>query len=209
MGPELVGVLALTLIVTAPPLASAAIPPCDPAPWTALLTVHGARYPRWSPTDAYKLLHQATLGSEHAIPDPGTAERWMTREVARLGSGPSEPLVDTLDAEGRFVRIHLRPWLQQQGDPRHLTAAFVTTANRAAPDTTALTCALRALVSFRGDSSSAWHTDSVTALIARQTASGHRAMDHSAGYVAAYHPAYRVIARELVAALIATTPAVR
>ena len=70
-------------------------PACDTGSWQTLITQHETRYPGLEIPDVYKLLHQATMGSEHAMPNAKMAEDWMKNEVANLGDGPTEPMIDT------------------------------------------------------------------------------------------------------------------
>ena len=116
----------------------------NPAVWEHLIARHVARYPVMELPDLYKLLHQATMGSEHAVGDRAMFDDWMQRELAALGSGPAEPLVDSLGTSPRFVRVHLRPFIARHGNVDSLLSAFVATATTAAPDTAALQCALAA-----------------------------------------------------------------
>jgi len=171
--------------------------PCDTALWTALLRAHLARYPAMQPADAYKLLHQATLGSEHAMPSRAMAEDWLTRELSTLPAGPAEPLVDTLGAGG-FARIHLRPFLAAGGVPDSLLNAFVRTAQEARRDTTQLACALLAVSEMTGSGETGWSRDDVDRLLGEAQAAGYPAMHHSDAFEAAYHPAYRVVSVTLV-----------
>lgn len=90
---------------------------------------HHTRYPGLQIRDLCKLLHQAALGSEHAVSDRGSVERWMTRELAEIGEGPVEPLVDPISHNRDIVRIHLRPYVAAGHDPRLLLDAFIRTAN--------------------------------------------------------------------------------
>ncbi|MES2304559.1 MAG: subclass B3 metallo-beta-lactamase [Gemmatimonadota bacterium] len=154
------------------------------------------------PVDAFKLLQQATLGSEHAVRDPLEPARWMTREWASLGDGPAEPLVDTLGANGAFARIHLRPWRATGRAPSEVVTAFVATARTATADTTALRCAIRAVVALAHDGQVRWDADSVTAQGRRWEAAHFPAVDHSPRFEAAYRPAYRVVSLPLVATLL-------
>lgn len=194
--------LALVASLVLAPAAWTAAAPCDPAAWTSLVRVHLARYPAMQPADAYKLLHQATLGSEHAMPSRAMAEQWLTREMATLASGPQEPMVDTLGAGGRFARINLRPFLAAGGSPDSLLSAFVRTAQEATRDTAQLGCALEAVRSMARSGEVAWPADSVNRLFAEARAAGYPAMHHSDAYEAAYHPAYRVVSVTLVAAAL-------
>jgi len=176
----------------------ASAPRCDTGPWTTLVRTHLARYPAMQPADAYKLLHQATLGSEHAMPSRDMAEEWFTREIATLPAGPADPLVDTLGAGGRFARINLRPFLARGGVPDSLLNAFVRTAQEAARDTTQLACALDAVRQMTAAHETPWAVDSVYRMFGEARAAGYPAVHHSDAFEAAYHPAYRVVAVSLV-----------
>jgi hypothetical protein len=178
-----------------------ATPPCDATPWTALVRAHLARYPAMQPADAYKLLHQATLGSEHAMPSREMAAQWLTREIATLPAGPAEPLVDTLGTGGRFARVHLRPYLAAGLSPDSLLDAFVRTAREAPRDTAALACALEAVHHMAASHETAWPADSIDRLFGEARAKGYPAMHHSDAFEAAYHPAYRVVSVGLVSAV--------
>jgi hypothetical protein len=163
-----------------------------------VLSAHTARYPAWQLPDAYKLLHQATLGSEHAVADPAAPRAWLARELATLGEGPDEPVADTL---GRFVRLHLRPFLARGGDTDALLDAFIRTANTPT-DTSDLACALRALEAMASDGAVPWSADAVRQYVAARRAAGFPAVHHSDAFRAAYAPAYRVVGRGMVAELV-------
>jgi hypothetical protein len=154
------------------------------------------------PADAYKLLHQATLGSEHAMPSRAMAEQWLAREIAALGAGPAEPLVDTLGMGGRFARIHLRPFLASNGIPDSLLNAFVRTAQEATRDTAQLACALEAVRQMTASGVTSWSAASVDRLLGETRAAGYPAMHHSDAFEAAYHPAYRVVSVTLVSVAV-------
>ena len=178
-------------------------PPCSrDSAWVQLVRSQLARYPAMQPADAYKLLHQATMGSEHAMPSRAMAEQWMTRERAQLLPGPGEPMVDTLGAGGAFVRINLRPFLAAGGSPDSLVNAFVRTAEVAARDTVQLGCALNAVRRMAQDHEVGWPADSVDRMYREAAVAGYPAMHHSAAYEATYHPAYRVVSVTLVAGTV-------
>jgi hypothetical protein len=98
-------------------------------PMALLLRSHLTRYPLFTLKDLYKLLHQGVLGSEHAVTSEPAAREWLEREIAGLGPGPEEPLIDVIACDGRIARVHLRPFLAGGGDPEVLLRAFVHTAN--------------------------------------------------------------------------------
>jgi hypothetical protein len=97
-----------------------------------------ARYPQMQPQDLYKLLHQAAMGSEHAMSDTAGVRTWMTSEFAAMGEGPADPMVDTISPEGNVVRVYLRPWVRVGRSTDSLTLAFMATARAIPQDTTRL-----------------------------------------------------------------------
>jgi hypothetical protein len=164
-----------------------------------ILTDQVARYPRMQVQDLYKFLHQAALGSEHAVRDTAMARDWLRREIAGLDTATAfEPLVDPLSPDGKLVRVHLRPYLRNGDDPEALLHAFIRTANEARGDSVTLEyywsiaeamCQEERLPFPRGDTE---------AFFAARREQGFPAVHHSEDYGQLYRPAYRVILRELL-----------
>ncbi|MEO5800436.1 MAG: hypothetical protein ABIZ70_08010, partial [Gemmatimonadales bacterium] len=173
--------------------------------WAALTLAHLQRYPAMEPVDAFKLLQQATLGSEHAVRDSLEPARWMTREWAALGEGPVEPLVDTLGASGGFARVHLRPWRATGRAPSEIVAAFVATARTAVADTGALRCAIQGVVALARGAKVPWNPDSIVAQGKQWEKARFPAVEHSPGFERRYRPAYRVVALPLLHGLLTPT----
>jgi hypothetical protein len=153
------------------------------------------------PNDLYKLLHQASLGSEHAVGDTVAAREWLERELAGMGPGPAEPLIDSLRADGWVVRIHLRPFVAAGGDPEAILQAFIGTA--ADPgDREDLRRAGEVAVRLARAKALPWPGSTVSALFAGLAAQGYPAVHHSAAFVEHYRPAYRVVAGALLRAVL-------
>jgi len=152
----------------------------------SILKSHLARYPEMQIQDVYKLIHQAALGSEHAVTNPKAARAWLKQELAQMGEANAEPMIDPISADGQILRVHLRPFLAHGGDPESLLTAFVRTANE-----------------FHGDKQTLKnYWDIATRLEVFPSAAlddfiqsmkGYPAVHHSAIYTRRYRPAYRVI----------------
>ena len=149
---------------------------------------HFARYPSMQIQDVYKLIHQAALGSEHAISNRDGARKWMERELAEMGAGPVEPIIDPISADGQIVRVHLRPFVAQGGDIETLLEAFIRTANGYHGDMQLLENYWEAAVGKRY-----YSTLEMDAFIQSMRAQGYPAVHHSSEYERYYHPAYRVV----------------
>jgi hypothetical protein len=175
---------------------------CDVTTWErAYGTVLDAR-PRAGITDLYKLAQQGIRSSEHAVGERAGAAAWMMRELRELDTLPAtalEPMVEPLPPDGRFVRVHLRPFRAAGGDTERLLDAFIATANAPASDTAEFACAGQAAAKAlapRGASAAA------RAFFEARRAAGFDAMHHSPEYARAYRPAYRVIARRYREAVV-------
>ena len=114
-----------------------------------------------------------------------------------MGPGPAEPLVDSLRADGRVVRIHLRPFVAAGGDPEALLQAFIGTGAEQG-DREDLRRAGEVAVRLARAKALPWPDSTLSALFAGLAAQGYPAVHHSAVFVEQYRPAYRVVAGKLL-----------
>jgi len=143
--------------------------------------------------DAYKLIHQASLGAGHAVASLEMARQWIQRELAEMGDGPAEPVLDPISPDGEIVRIHLRPYAARGGDPEALLTAFFRTANEFTGKIQTLKDGLEILAGLRQFPAVEMHEFAQTI-----RAQGYPAVHHSPEYSRLYRPAYRVIWREQI-----------
>ena len=153
------------------------------------------RYPRLEACDLYKLAHQAALGSEHALTDVVGVRRWLEREMVEMGTGPVEPLIDPISADGGIVRLHLRPFVAEGGDPAVLLGAFVRTAQEFHGSVETLRRYLRYAVKIDLAGDLPFTVDEIVHFFAHMEALGFPAAHHSEQFEHAYRPAYRVVHR--------------
>ncbi|MDD5645684.1 MAG: DUF4111 domain-containing protein [Candidatus Bipolaricaulis sp.] len=160
-----------------------------------ILIEHARRYPLWRLDDLYKLVHQAAMGSEHAVIDETRARAWLVREMAEVGPGPDEPLVDPISPEGGIVRVHLRPYVRRGLDPDLLAEGFVRTAREFRGTPEAVEMALAEAAQLAREGMLTFPEAGVRLFADRMRRAGFAPIHHSAAYAAAYRPAYRVVAR--------------
>jgi hypothetical protein len=146
--------------------------------------------------DFYKLLHQSALGSEHAVRDEQTARDWFMRELADMGSGPDDPLLEPISPDGQILRIHLRPYLRTGMDPATLLQAFIQTANEWHGSTEKLKEYAAAAAGMTLPDMGKFSAEEIKAYFANMETQGFPAVHHSAVYERLYRPAYRVVARQ-------------
>lgn len=162
------------------------------------------RYPFMQVQDVYKLVFQAVFGSEHAVIDSQSARKWLEQEIEQLGPGPNEPVIDPIAAEGQVVRVHLRPFLAEGGDPETLLDAFIRSGKEIHGD--AQTFASYWMVARQTGHFSQAEMD---AYYETKRTEGFPAVHHSPVYAAAYCPAYRVVAWRMLEMLSTPPPAGR
>lgn len=163
-----------------------------------LLSAHLQRYPAMQLDDIYKLLHQAALGPEHAVDNPGAARKRLDAELAGIEAASNEPAQDVISPDGRLGRVHLRAFLAAGGDPDALHRAFVETAASypASPDKLAKFCGCLGDLAAAGGIPFA--PEEVTAYFDHIAQQGYPAVHHSEAFRQAYRPAYRVVALDLL-----------
>ena len=87
-----------------------------PDPDADFFLAHARADPEVRIEDAYKWLHQATRGGEHALADEAAARQWLNGEWATLGPPqPNEPLWVPLTPDCRIGRLKLRPYRARGG----------------------------------------------------------------------------------------------
>jgi len=159
----------------------------------AVLRAHFVRYPSMQIQDVYKLIHQAALGSEHAISSIEGARKWMERELAEMGTGPDEPVVDPISADDQIVRVHLRPYMAQGGVPETLFDAFLRTANEYRGDRQVLKDYWNTVIDMKY-----FPFTEMDGFIKSMQAQNYPAVHHSPEYERLYRPAYRVVWRKFI-----------
>jgi hypothetical protein len=148
--------------------------------------------------DLYKLLHQAALGSEHAVRDEQAVRDWLERELAEMGAGPDDPLMDPLSPDGQILRVHLRPYLRVGKDPETLLQVFIRTANEwhASPEKLKEYGEAAARLEQAGTGSI--RREAIEAFFGKMEEQDFPAVHHSEIYQRLYRPAYRVVARQFL-----------
>lgn len=164
-----------------------------------LLSAHLARYPAMQLDDIYKLLHQSALGPGHSVTNPAAARKRLEEEIATLDSKDNaNEGQDVISPDGRLARIHLRTYLAAGGSADALSRAFVETANTyaGAPDKLVRFCGCLGDLAQSG--AIPFERAPLERYFSMIAQDGYPAIHHSETYRLAYHPAYRVVAVDLL-----------
>lgn len=171
----------------------------------SILIDHSQRYPHWTLDDLYKLIHQASMGSEHYIEDETSVRNWLIAELKQLEPGPYEPLVDPISPDGKLVRVHLRPFSVLNIDAELLLQAFILTGTRIPASADVLFEYAEQAVNLAENGSLPFGSEEIHRYIHSLRTLGFPAIHHSKRFINEYSPAYRVVAFDLLPEEILTS----
>ena len=153
-------------------------------------------YPEMKTQDLYKSVHQASMGSEHAVKDPASAQKWLHDELANMKTEYQNKLYDTLTPGGKLVRVNLRPFRNLGYSPALLVNAFVKTANNYKRSIDSLKYIWSIAIRLADEGSIPLNKSEMISFFNGIKAKGFPVVHHSELYKNLYHPAYRVVASE-------------
>ena len=179
---------------------------CQKDPVHEAIAAQLRQYPATRVQDIYKNFCQDNLGPGHLIPNPDAARAYLTEELQEysedLAAGRYEkpagryvPLGD----RNAFVRVDLSVVLDSLVDVETLLDAFVRSANgryTVSEDAWRAKWASVAAV-IRRDFSYIPDASEDLAAIDSLMAEGELILHHSTAFEEAYHPHYRIVAREI------------
>ncbi len=151
------------------------------------------KYPAMETRDIYKFIHQAAMGSEHAVKDTAAVRKWMENEIANLDWNHTEALIDTLSHDGNIVRVNLRPYLKDGYDPEKLLKAFINTANEYKSNKGTLEKYIEIVLEMIDNGEIIFPAVEAKKYFVEQKLKGFPAVHHSKKYEDLYSPAYRVV----------------
>ncbi len=152
-----------------------------------------ALYPKMEARDLYKFLHQAAMGSEHAVKDTNAVKAWMEREVAGLDTTINNDFMEQLSPDGRLARVNLRPYIKKGKAPASLLKAFVVTGNKYPGSKEKLIQYLKTAKEMIAHKEIPVEENIFNSLTEELSKSGYPAIHHSITYEQIYKPAYRVV----------------
>ena len=179
---------------------------CRPNPTREAIGRQLQQYPETRVQDIYKSFCQDNLGPGHLIPNLEAARAYLTEELntyrqdldsARYAM-PAERYVPVGDA-GNYVRVDLSVVLDSLVDTGTLLNAFARSANEGKTLSEEAWKAKWAAVAdiIRQDFPALPDAAADLAAIDSLVAEGHLILHHSAAFEQAYHPHYRIVARDI------------
>lgn len=159
-----------------------------------LLITHYQTYPQLQIQDLFKFLYQSSFGCEHMVSSLEAVTDGIRRESDH-GCQDDPSLMDILD--GAYCRVHLA-YLKQGLSAETLGKLFFASAKNEPDGISGLEQKLEAAKELVREGALPFASTEFETAIAEWAAVGYPALHHSDIFRAAYHPAYRVIAKKYV-----------
>ena len=163
-------------------------------------------YPESRVQDIYKGFCQDNLGPGHLIPNPKMAREYLLEEIAvyredldSLRYAPADQPCHPVGDQGNYVRVDLSVVLDGRISEEALLDAFVRSANsgkKATPEEWTRKWALVAQV-IRKDFPDIPGVEEDLRTLDSLVAAGSFIVHHSQAYCEAYHPHYRIVAKDI------------
>lgn len=162
-----------------------------------ILRAHAERYPAMEPADAVKLIYQNEFGGGHLIRSREAAGNYL-----RLEYNTVEQASDTLlceDIGNGIIRVNLGALEPENLDD--LLGAFVASAQVHTGDLVRFRGKLNVLRELAKEGMFAFGSEALEQYLEAYEKAGFPAVSHSERYRESYHPAYRIICRDLMFSL--------
>ena len=158
-----------------------------------VLILHAARYPQMEPTDAVKLIYQNEFGGGHLVRDPEAFRRYLHREYEQT---PHDPLMDESESIGNsLIRVNLAALEESRLEA--LALAFLESSRRHTGSGEAFLRKLDLLRTLTREGIFSFDPETLESYLHAYGEEGYPAVSHSEQYRRRYHPAYRIVRREL------------
>lgn len=159
---------------------------------------HLDRYPMLTVQDIYKLIYQVAMGPEHLITYKADAYNRLCDELDKIDASFSQAIYEKIDPEDKLVRLNLGPFKQNNGDPEKLFKAFYQTSSIFKPKVENIQFYNKQVYQLTEDKKFAFDFKQMESFFREKESQNFPAVHHSDIYRKSYHPAYRLVLKELL-----------
>lgn len=158
-----------------------------------ILRLHAEKYPHMQPTDGVKLIYQNEFGGGHLIRDEAACLAYLRTEYASVPRQPDAPAYDPIG--NGLLRVNLAALAE--GQLEGLGRAFIASAAVHKGSHDRFWQKLAVLQALTREGVFAFDIRELDTYLAGYREAGCPAVSHSDIYRQYYHPAYRVVRKDL------------
>ena len=161
-----------------------------------LLRTHAEKYPKMEPTDAVKLIYQNEFGGGHLIRDEEACLHYLRREYEATPQDPEAELTEEIG--NGICRVMLEALDGSGMSPETLGRIFIRSAQMHRGDLAVFRNKLGILRELTQAGILPFSSEELDAYLTEYEKAGYPPVSHSEEYRKTYHPAYRILRKELL-----------
>lgn len=162
-----------------------------------ILTEHAARYPAMEPTDAVKLIYQNEFGGGHLIRDEERCLEYLRREFEKTARDPASAPIEQIG--NGILRVNLAALPREELE--RLGQVFLRSAAAHPGQLERFLEKLEILRQMTKRGIFCFSEEELRGYLRSYARAGYPAVSHSEAYRTAYHPAYRIVVKDIWNAL--------
>lgn len=162
----------------------------------AILRAHAEKYPKMEPTDAVKLIYQNEFGGGHLIRDEEACLRYLRREYEATAQDPQAEFAEEIG--NGICRVMLAALDEKGMTPEALGRMFIRSAEAHGGELAVFRNKLGILRELTRAGIFRFSPEELEDYLAEYEKAGYPPVSHSEAYRQAYHPAYRIVCKELL-----------
>lgn len=167
-----------------------------------LLVSHANRYPQMGIQDAYKLLYQGSMGSEHLLDSVEEFEGDLLAEWENLEGDDRIPIWENIRPDGQIVRFYLAPYKARGGQTSQLLTMCYWSSTLFEGNLDDLKTSWETLVRICHEKRwNKFSPDEIAEFDHWLKKYQFPPVHHTEAYRKAYHPSYRLLQRKFLSIL--------
>ncbi len=167
-----------------------------------LLVSHANRYPLMGIQDAFKILYQGAMGSEHAVNSFEEFNRELSEEWESVPENTEIPLWENIRPDGQIVRVYLNPYKARGGKISNLATLCYWSSTLIKPNRENLKLSWETLIkTCREKKWNKFSPEDIEVFDLWLKKYDFPPVHHTEQYRKAYHPAYRLLTRDFLSVL--------
>ena len=163
----------------------------------SLLREEFQRRPKATAQDVYKLLYQGEFGVSQILHTPSAAKEYLILEAASQPKTSDVPLIEACSADGKVIRVNLRPFISKNLSLDSLFLCMAESAEQIHGSRERMKRIWQHVGELVDRDEAPIPKSAYEAMCDTLTKYSFPAMHHSREYTLAYRPSYRVVLRSV------------
>lgn len=164
--------------------------------WKKVILEQKMLYPEMQIQDLYKIVYQSTFGSGHMGTDEKIILSDVQRELNMIDEDSTIDLIESISPTDNYIRINLKRFKYERGNPDLLAEAFAKSASESSADTIIFVTQWKIISELIDSEDILFDKEQFNHFSNLMKENHYPVVHHSETYVKKYSPAYRVLSKK-------------